>query len=194
MSQEKKDGVPALKAIQEEKRALIVAAEGEIEMDLNQACLALGVSAEDFLSLFEEGKGMAVLPGSSEETVIFRIVEDKIYPGRRLWQEVLASLETGRSELGRQKDLYKGLFLASKILGEAGGVGFSDLPISGDTPEELSDLIKFSRGGGEVEGLDIDLISLQAMAAVVYLELPSATRNEFEANRESPRFMIAQTG
>ena len=193
-SGERIGGVPALKIIQEEKRALIRAAEGEIEMDLSQACLALGVSTVDFSSLFEKGKGIVVLPGSSEETAVIRIVEGKIYPGRKLWQEVLGSLERGRSELGRRKDLYKCLFLASKIIGEAGGTGFDDLSVSSDTPEELTTMIKFAQEGGDVEVLDVDLVTLQAMAAVVYLGLPLGTRNEFEAQRESPKFLIAQTG
>ena len=95
-----------LKQAQEAKKTVLES--GEVEVDTSTASLAFGISKEKFHDILGVGKSLVVEPLSEERVKIYlsgSLSEEK----KDLWQEMVDSLERGRSEIYLTKRSYVNL-------------------------------------------------------------------------------------
>lgn len=161
---------------------------------LSEAALGLGLSVKALQRLGERGSSIVI-------TVINGQVEMELKPpgiedSRDLWEETLATLERGRSEHGRLLDLYKCLFLTSKLVrgGEA------EIAASLPSPRELPDLgeegqrlAQILEAGRTKDGLlAFDLQTLEAIALTTFCFLGRGTQEELKGQGMSPGVLLVQ--
>ncbi|PIU02210.1 hypothetical protein COT66_01355 [Candidatus Shapirobacteria bacterium CG09_land_8_20_14_0_10_49_15] len=98
-----------LAQVQETKRALF-AKGGSLVMDVVDAALAFGISQQQLAKILEESKHLEITPlrnGSVQVSLVATASEGQ----RDLWQEMIGSLEKGRSKINGVKQTYKRLAL-----------------------------------------------------------------------------------
>lgn len=181
----------ALRRLRAQERTLFETGEGRLTLNLSQLAQLLGINWPTLKRrFFEYGQSFLISPvwNEGEESMVnLYFYEDR--PERNLWDELLASLNQGRSELSQKRERYLGFFFACKMIEEERADSLGSLPLDKETPQELISLVESVREGYNLGPDSLELPELQAMALIAYLGLPRGTRGELKIESRSPDFI-----
>lgn len=161
-------------------------AEGSVvRMETKMAALAFGISAADFRNLGERGLFIILQPIAPDDQVVVSLQSSVVDWRRDLWDEMLQTLEKGRSEVGKLKDGYLFTFaLAQRLLaGIYEGIDTLLPPPNLVQQPEFRSFWYNLKVGGSIEG---DPEFLQVLLYSYFGAMPGGTRQVLENKELAP--------